>query len=278
MDQPVVIQQPDRPQMTIEVPAGWEARENKRQLILTRDGRRVVVRQCTLDREERDLRGRTGRNRVPVRGGGCLIVSRGAPKLNAQLGQGKLPASNAEAQRLAREARTKTLRAPRATGTMRAITPREPLDATWTWDLPARYFHMTGTYASGRFELLRHAGGHRTRPTFSGDCWGYTVPAAEDDVADPRLELEELDAPPRRSTTWRLAYQAPRRLPDGSIFLRWDAFVHDGEAVVGPDGHLRSVRIRDHGQAEARAPWSALDLAFTGFPAAVEPVRPEPSC
>ena len=110
MDQPVVIQQPDRPQMTIEVPAGWEARENKRQLILTRDGRRVVVRQCTLDRAERDLRGRTGRNRVPVRGGGCLIVSRGAPKLKAQLGRGTLPKSNAEAERIAREARTKTLR------------------------------------------------------------------------------------------------------------------------------------------------------------------------
>ena len=88
---PIVIQQPDRPQMTIEVPAGWEARENKRQLILTRDGRRVVVRQCTLDRAERDLRGRTGRNRVPVRGGGCLIVSRGAPKLQGPARPGQAP-------------------------------------------------------------------------------------------------------------------------------------------------------------------------------------------
>ena len=51
----MTIQQPDRPQMTVEVPAGWRARENKRQLILTRDGRRVVVRQCRLDRADRDL-------------------------------------------------------------------------------------------------------------------------------------------------------------------------------------------------------------------------------
>ena len=97
-------------------------------------------------------------------------------------------------------------------------------------------------------------------------------------MPEPRLELQELDAPPRRSTTWRLAYNAPLRLPDGTILLRWNAFVHDGEALVGPDGLLRSVRMRDHGVARARAPWSALDIAFTGFPAAVEPVRPEPSC
>ena len=54
--------------MTIEVPAGWRASENKRQLILTRDGRRVVVRQCPLDRAERDMTAAApGRNRVPVR-------------------------------------------------------------------------------------------------------------------------------------------------------------------------------------------------------------------
>ena len=116
MDQPVVIQQPDRPQMTVEVPAGWGARENKRQLILTRDGRRVVVRQCRLDRAERDMTGKRAarevRNGLPVRGGGCLIA-KGAPKLRAQLGKGSLPASDRDAERIAREARTETLAAPR---------------------------------------------------------------------------------------------------------------------------------------------------------------------
>lgn len=275
----MTIQQPDRPQMTIEVPAGWRARETRRALILTRDGRRVVVRQCRLDRADRDLSGETGRNRVPVKGGGCLIVSRRAPKLRAQLGDGsKAASSNREAERIAREARARTLNAARAVGTLRAITPREPLTATWAWDLPGRYFQMAGSYASARFEVVRDAAGNHVRPSFGRDCWGGTVPAAEDDVADPRLELHELDAPPRRATTWRLSYQAPRRLPDGSTFLRWDAFLHDGEATVGADGLLRNVRIRDHGQADARAPWSALDIAFTEFPAAVQPVRPEPRC
>ncbi len=149
MDQPVVIQQPDRPQMTVEVPAGWEARERKRQLILTRDGRRVVVRQCRLDRAERDMSGKRAarevRNGLPVRGGGCLIA-KGAPKLRAQLGKGSLPASDRDAERIAREARTATLAAPRVEGTMRAIVRNKPLNATWAWDQPARYFRIAAAY------------------------------------------------------------------------------------------------------------------------------------
>jgi hypothetical protein len=280
MDQPVVIQQPDRPQMTVEVPAGWEARERKRQLILTRDGRRVVVRQCRLDRAERDMTGKRAarevRNGLPVRGGGCLIA-KGAPKLRAQLGKGSLPASDRDAERIAREARTATLAAPRVEGTMRAIVRNKPLNATWAWDQPARYFRIAAAYESISYEVVRDGAGGHVRYGERA-CWGGTPPAVEDDAIEPRLELQELDAPPHRSTTWRLAYQAPRRLPDGTTLLRWDAFVHDGEALVGPDGLLRSVRIRDHGVAEARASWSALDLGFTSFPAAVQPVRPEPSC
>jgi hypothetical protein len=280
MDQPVVIQQPDRPQMTVEVPAGWEARERKRQLILTRDGRRVVVRQCRLDRAERDMTGKRAarevRNGIPVRGGGCLIA-KGAPKLRAQLGKGSLPASDRDAERIAREARTATLAAPRVEGTMRAIARNTPLNATWAWDQPARYFRIAAAYENIDYEVIRDGAGGHVRYGERA-CWGSTPPAVEDDAIEPRLELQELDAPPRRGTTWRLAYQAPRRLPDGTTLLRWDAFVHDGEALVGPDGLLRTVRIRDHGVAEARASWSALDLGFTSFPAAVQPVRPEPSC
>ena len=85
---------PTVPQMTVEVPAGWEARERKRQLILTRDGRRVVVRQCRLDRAERDMTGKRAARRsataLPVRGGGCLIA-KGAPKLPRPAGQGLAP-------------------------------------------------------------------------------------------------------------------------------------------------------------------------------------------
>jgi hypothetical protein len=216
------------------------------------------------------------RNGLPVKGGGCLIA-KGAPKLRAQLGTGKLPSSDAEAERIAREARAKTLAAARVEGTMRAIARNQALSATWVWDQPARYFRIAATYPGVTYEVVRDAaGGHVRYGTRA--CWGGTPPATEDDAIEPRLELQELDAPPRRSTTWRLSYQAPRRMPDGSTFLRWDAFVHDGEAIVGPDGLLRSVRIRDHGVAEARAPWSALDLAFTAFPAAVQPVSPQPRC
>ena len=83
-------------------------------------------------------RTRAAQPRSPVRGGGCLIVSRGAPKLRAQLGKGPLPRSNAEAERIAREARTKTLAAPRVEGTLRRRPASGPLNATWIWDLPAR--------------------------------------------------------------------------------------------------------------------------------------------
>jgi hypothetical protein len=280
VDQPVVIQQPDRPQMTLEAPAGWRVRTTKRQLILTRDGRRVVVRQCRLDRAERDMTGRRAarkvRNGIPVRGGGCLIA-KGAPKLKAQLGSGPRPRSNLEAERIAREARAKTLGAARVEGTLRAIARNRLLSATWAWDLPARYFRIAATYPGVTYEVVRdRAGGHVRYDERA--CWGSTPPAAADDAVEPRLELQELDAPPRRATTWRLAYQAPRRLPDGTTLLRWDGFVHDGEALVGPDGLLRNVRIRDHRVAEARAPWSALDVAFTTFGAAVAPVTPQPRC
>jgi hypothetical protein len=151
------------------------------------------------------------------------------------------------------------------------------LSADWISDQPSGYFAMNGTSRYGTFELIRNRDGGYVRQ-FGRSCFFFTPPADKDDVPDPRLELQELDAPPRRATTWRLAYQAPRRLPDGTTLLRWDAFVHDGEALVGPDGLLRNVRIRDHGMAEARAPWSALDLAYTGFPAAVQPTVPEPLC
>ena len=172
---------------------------------------------------------------------------------------------------------TRPSRRPASRARCAAIVRNKPLNATWAWDQPARYFRIAAAYEGISYEVVRDGAGGHVRYGERA-CWGGTPPAVEDDAIEPRLELQELDAPPRRSTTWRLAYQAPRRLPDGTTLLRWDAFVHDGEALVGPDGLLRSVRIRDHGVAEARAPWSALDLAFTGFPAAVQPVRPEPSC
>ena len=238
MDQPVVIQQPDRPQMTVEVPAGWEARERKRQLILTRDGRRVVVRQCRLDRAERDMTGKRAarevRNGLPVRGGGCLIA-KGAPKLRAQLGKGSLPASDRDAERIAREARTATLAAPRVEGTMRAIVRNKPLNSTWVWDQPARYFRIAAAYESISYEVVRDGAGGHVRYGERA-CWGGTPPAVEDDAIEPRLELQELDAPPRRS------HHVAARLPGAAPAARRDDVAALGRVRARRRGARRAGR------------------------------------
>ena len=49
-----------------------------------------------------------------------------------------------------------------------------------------------------------------------------------------------------------MAYAPPEALPDGTTLVRWTGFVADGEAVIGPDGLLRRVRIEDHQEADGR--------------------------
>ena len=117
--------------------------------------------------------------------------------------------------------------------------PHEPLDATWTWDLPAGYFHHE-----------RHATEHGTlrghpRPRRQPRCArrsaasaGATrAPAAEDDVAEPRLELRGTGRP--AAPLDHLAARLPGAAPAAG---RLDAACAGtpssttARRVVGPDG------------------------------------------
>ena len=281
--------------LTLTAPAGWSAREHETNLVLTRDGLRVVVRQCALLRTERDMTGRHGSRvgrelspgvygsrkavAVAVRGGTCLTASGPgaaalAAKLHPRLGPAKPPrASNAAAEQLARAARKLTLGSVRATGTASAVLLRCRITSTWEWDLSTKYFHqITAT----RLDQSRRRCTGRTATTCattasSINCWGGTSSPEQDDTLEPRLELQEWDAPPSTKTAWRVSYAPAETLPDGATRLKWTGFVADGEAIVGVDGRLRSVRIDDHGQARGRTEWTSVQVDFTGFPAALTP-------
>jgi hypothetical protein len=285
----------------VTVPAGWTAREHETTFVLTRGELRVVVRQCALLRTERDMSGRHGArlgrelspgiygNRtavaVAVRGGTCLTASGPgaaalAPKLRPRLGPARPPRrSDVAAEQLARAARKRTLGSVRATGTAVAVYKRARISSTWEWDLSTKYFHQLQRFGSLTAEVLRIPDGDYLREddVFEG-CWGGTSSAKQDDALEPRLELQEWDAPPSTKTAWRVSYRPAEMLADGTTRLRWTGFVADGEAIVGSDGRLRSVSISDHGQARGRTAWSAVQVTFTGFPAALTPVLPEPRC
>jgi hypothetical protein len=183
------------------------------------------------------------------------------------------------AEQLARAARKRTLGSVRATGTAVAVYKRARISSTWEWDLSAKYFHQLQRFGSLTAEVLRVPDGDYLREddVFEG-CWGGTSSAKQDDALEPRLELQEWDAPPGTKTAWRVSYRPAEMLADGTTRLRWTGFVADGEAIVGSDGRLRSVSIADHGQARGRTAWSAVRVDFTGFPAALMPVLPEPRC
>ena len=182
-------------------------------------------------------------------------------------------------EQLARAARKLTLGSVRATGTAVAVYKRARLTATWEWDLAAKYFHHITQYGSIAAEVLRRPDGDYLRDDgFFIGCWGGTSSAEQDDALEPRLELQEWDAPPSSKTAWRVSYAPAEAITDGTTRLRWTGFVASGEAIVGPDGLLRSVRIDDHGQARGRTVWSSVQVTFTGFPAVLTPVLPEPRC
>jgi len=272
------------------VPPGWRADERRRQVVLTRGRRSVVLLQCPLQRAERDMTGRHAAHingqyteeTLPARGGSCvgltghdtrLLVRRLRPRLGPA---GAAPASDAAAERLAREARRRTLAMPRVTGTAAATLGGNRIEGTFEWDLPARYRHNVLRFGTLVGDVVRDPTGDYVRDEFP--CWGGTSPAEQDDTLEARLELQEWNAPPSSATAWRVAYAPAEPQPDGSTLVRWTGFVADGEAVIAPDGRLARVRIDDHGQATGRTAWRTVEIAFTGFPAAITPVRPEPAC
>jgi hypothetical protein len=284
----VTIQQQLAPELTITVPDGWRIREHRRVAVVRRGDQTIGLFQCPLSRAERDM---TGRHAVrtliddpavvalPVRGGTCLAVTGDGARafsrrLKPRLGRGPLPRSDADAERLAREARRRTLAMARVTGTA-SVTAwgfDGQIDAIFEWDLPADYRrHVYGTE-----EVVRNRDGnfYREQPS----CWGRTVEAESDDALEPRLELQEWNAPPATATSWRVAYTPAEPQPDGSTLVRWTGFVADGEAVIAPDGRLSRVRIEDHRQALGRTTWRTVEIAFTGYPVAITPVRAEPPC
>lgn len=299
----VRVHQQGKPEATLTVPAGWRARATSRSLRLAHGRNRVAVRVCLLDRQERDMTGRhaaahagvprvarnlwgaNGAYVAPATGGGCVVVTGHgarsiAGRLHAKLGPpGPAPPSDAAAERLARLARARTLGQPRVVGTAFALPfgRRLRIESAWEWDLSAGYTHQIQRFAGTQAEVVRDASGGYIRVN-DATCWIRTRPAEEDDALEPRLELHEWDAPPSSSTAWRVAYAPTEAQPDGSIRLRWTAFVADGEALIGADGLLQSVRIVDHHRAVGRTTWRVVEVAFTQFPAAVAPVLPRPAC
>ena len=282
------IQQQFAPELTITVPDGWRIREAS-----PRGGRRpgaigeFGLFQCPLARSERDMTGRHaartlsdgGAVTLPVRGGTCLIVTGDgartlARRLKPRLGRGPLPSSDAAAERLARDARRRTLAMARVTGTA-SVTAWDfegQIGATFEWDLPADYRHLV--YGASE-EVVRTGSEHQYRTVDRPECWGFTVEPESDDALEPRLELQEWNAPPATATSWRVSYAPAEPQPDGSTLVRWTGFVADGSAVIAPDGRLSRVRIEDHRQALGRTAWRTVEIAFTGFPAAITPVRTE---
>ncbi len=150
------------------------------------------------------------------------------------------------------------------------------LEATFEWDLPADYRHHVMSFAGYFDEVVRTRDENRLRNGDEPGCWGFTAEAENDDAFEPRLELQEWNAPPSTATSWRVAYSPAEPQPDGSTLVRWTGYVADGEAVIAADGRLRRVRIEDHRTATGRTVWRTVEIAFTGFPAAITPVRKEP--
>jgi hypothetical protein len=303
----LVVHQPGTPQATLTVPTGWRAETRGRYVRVVGRRARVAVRVCPLDRAERDMTGRhftalwgeaprisrdlwgaDGVYLIPVAGGGCLVISgvgarAVASRLHARLGPPTPPPpSDIKAEDLARRARARTLSQARAAGTAFAVPFHYTTRVTsqWEWDLPAHYSHQIQrlpAVPAFNDEIVQDTrGDHLLRSPAT--CWTGTQPPDEDDALEPRLELQEWGVPPKSASAWRIAYTPAEPQPDGSISVRWTGFVADGDALIGPDGLLRSVRIVDHHQAVGRTVWREVGVDFTSFPTAIAPVTPTPQC
>jgi hypothetical protein len=190
-----------------------------------------------------------------------------------------VPASDSAAAGVARAARKRTLGEARAPRTAVAVIKRARITSAWEWDLTTKYFHQITRHGTVSAEALHRPDGDYLRDdSFFTSCWGGTSSPEQDDTLEPRLELQEWDAPPSRMTAWRVSYRPAEARADGTTRVRWTGFVARGSAIIGADGRLRSVSISDHGQARGRTEWSSVRVAFTGFPAALTPVLPEPRC
>ncbi len=277
----VTIRQQGAPEVTITVPAGVRVQERRRVTLV--GGVRVV--QCRLVRSDRDMTGRAALRRekadVPIVGGSCLKVrdARLAKRLRPVLGTGgRTPRTDLEAERLARSARERTLAQPRVTGTASAAPFGYDTFVESTFEYDGEYMHQRQRYRGLDLEVIHGASGDYLRGYDGPDCWSSASAPEDDDALEPRLELEEWDAPPSTRTSWHVSYKPIVTLPDRTRLIRWTGFVADGQAVVGPDGLLQRVRIDDHHMARGRSSWQRVEVAFTSFPTAIPHVSPQPAC
>jgi hypothetical protein len=276
----LTIRQPGAPELTFTVPQGWKATERRRTTLLTRGDQRRVLRQCPLARTERDMTGRHAAARhprsTPVPGGSCLFGARGL-KLHPVLGRGgRAPASDAEAEALARAARKRTLGQARVAGTalLEPFGFDRPFSSAFEWDLVSSYEHQVMNFGWDIQEVIRDRDGDHLRAP--GDpCWGGTSQPADDDAFAPRLELHEWDAPPSTKTAWHVSYAPVERVGQVS-HVRWTGFVADGSAEIA-DGRLVSIAIRDHHMARGRSNWGEVKMILT-YPPQVTLLAPTPSC
>ena len=153
--------------------------------------------------------------------------------------------------RLARDARRRTLAMVRVTGTA-SVTAWDfegQIGATFEWDLPADYRHLV--YGASE-EVVRTGSEHQYRTVDRPECWGFTVEPESDDALEPRLELQEWNAPPATATSWRVSYA-----PGGAAARRLDARALD--------------RIRRRRFGGDRARWATEPRADRGSPPGVGP-------
>ncbi|MBE2319769.1 hypothetical protein DVA67_027620 [Solirubrobacter sp. CPCC 204708] len=282
----VKIRQQGAPEVTLTVPAGWKVQERRTATVLTRSGRRIVLYQCPLTRHTGvtvNMAGRRARaGYVPIRGGSCLGITGGslrfARSLRPVLGEGgRTPRSDMAAEQLARAARERTLAQPRMVGTATAVPfgIDAPIESAFAYD--GGYAYQSVRFRGLSYQsVLDSDAGYVRHP--GQTCWDGGYDPDEDDALEPRLELEDWDAPPSTKTSWHVSYKPIITLPDRSRLVRWTGFVADGEAVIGADGLLQRVRIVDHHQARGRTSWRTVEVVFTGFPATIARVAPQPSC
>ncbi|MDA0167715.1 hypothetical protein OJ998_01350 [Solirubrobacter taibaiensis] len=278
----VTIRQQGAPEVTITVPAGVRVEERRRVTLV--GGVRVV--QCQLARSDRDMTGRAALRRekadVPIAGGSCLKVrdARLAKRLRPVLGKGgRTPRTDLAAEQLARSARERTLAHPRIVGTASAAPFGHDTFVESTFEYDGAYAHQLHRYHGLDLEVIHDTPGDYVRGFSGPDCWSPTSAPEDDDALEPRLELDEWDAPPATKTAWHVSYKPIVTLPDRTRRIRWTGFVADGEAIVGTDGLLQRVRIDDHHMARGRSSWQRVDVVFTGFPTSPVPrVTPTPHC
>ena len=187
--------------------------------------RRRGSRACSarLVRSDRDMTGRTALRRekadVPIAGGSCLkrAATRGSPS-------GCAPSSARAGATPRTDRRPSSSPAPRAGARWRshASPARRPRrrsastassTSTFEWDLPASYRASDPAVSVDDLDEVVRNGDRRLPAATSTSPRAGAAPArpSDDDALEPRLELQEWDAPPSTTTSWHVSYKPTGR-------------------------------------------------------------------